>query len=164
MTTFATRAPANDKPDTMGDTYEFIKLDLDAFIAFVDGLGPDVKIHRDTGPTEMFLNETRPDFHWYVVPDRIYFTSNAPYPDDQLEILTEPRTDTFEYGWPCSPGMTYEHTWPVGWVFNKGPLHSNCFSETQKWVNKIEGWVMNHPTENLTAAEVRELIRKATGK
>lgn len=139
MTKFKVREDANKSPDTMGDTYEFIKLDLDAFIAFVDAMPDDAKINRDTGPTEMFLNETRPGFHWSVVPGRIYFTSDAPYRDDQKEILTEDRVIILD-------------------------PHPNCFSETQKWVNKIEDAVMNHPEQNLTKAEVRALIKKFVGK
>lgn len=160
---FKVREEANKTPDTMGDTYEFVKLNIDDFIEFVDSL--DTIVHRNVGPVEMFLNNTRPDHNWHVTPGRIYFTSNDIYPEDAYELLTEPKTVTIEEGWPSAPGMTYEFTYPAGTKFyDVTKLHPNKFSETQKWVAKIEDWVMNNEKETLTPSDIREMIKKATGK
>lgn len=160
---FKVREEANKTPDTMGDTYEFVKLNIDDFIAFVDNL--DSIVHRNVGPVAMFLNSTRPDHNWHVTPGRIYFTSNAPYPEGDHETITEDRTVTVEEGWPAAPGMKYEFIYPAGTTFyDSAKVHPNKFSETQKWVAKIEDWVMNIDKETLTGSEIREMIKKATGK
>lgn len=161
---FKVREEANKNPDFMGDTYEFVKLNIDEFIEYIDALETDV--HRNVGPVEMFLNHTRPDNHWYVTPSRIYFTSNTPQSEDSvIETITEAKTVTLEEGWPAAPGMTYEFTYPAGTTFyDPTKMHTNNFSETQKWVAKIEDWVMNSEKEVLTPADIREMIKKATGK
>jgi hypothetical protein len=159
MTTFKVREETNIRPDLMGDTYEFVKLSLDDFIAFVERL--DRPVHRDVGPTELFLNETRPDHHWYVVSDRIYFTSNEPYPEDAYYVLDEDVVGPTN--WPEPAGQEVKYRAGVRYL-HVDRVHQNKFSETQKWVKKIEDWVMNHPAPDLSPAEIREMVRKATGK
>lgn len=138
---FKPREEANKSPDCMGDIYEFVKLNIDDFVKYIDDIivkNDGFVFHRNSGPVEMFLNETRPDHHWSVVPSRIYFTSNDPYDPEDIDSET-----------------------------GRVPLekmHPNKFSETQKWVAKIEDWVMNHAEPTMTPNVIREMIKKATGK
>lgn len=164
MTKFATRAKVDATPDMFGEEYKFTKINLDDFVAWVDANKlPSVCPHD--GIILAYLDATRLDNHWYVTPSRIYYWSRESYPEDFYEVLTEPRTVVSEKGWPCPKGQTKETTYPVGSrIFRDyAKLHTTYFSETQKWVKKIEDLMSVYGT-SVDFDTYRAIIKTATGK
>ena len=141
---FKIREEVSIKPDTMGNSYKFFKISMDDFVSWFEIRDKNLQVSPNKSLVEEFLDTIEPEYNWYVVPDRIYFSKK--YSEDNWSITEE---DTPEI--------------PAGSTIFVGEHSELFFTETQKWVKALDSVLCN-----LAAAvdydTARSIIKKTIGK
>jgi hypothetical protein len=72
MSTFKQREEVSREPDAMSDSYEFVKVDPDDFIAFLHSPSIARMWNIEKSPIEWYLEDRFPEYRWSVSGLSIY--------------------------------------------------------------------------------------------
>ena len=89
MDKFKKREEVNRDPDAMAHAYEFVKVDADEFISFIEAHDADKLWSIEKSPLETYLENIFPEHHWSVTGDAIYKSLRVPAASDNVISRSE---------------------------------------------------------------------------